>query len=202
MQRSRQTLAQSETMLLQAQRLARIGHFTFDRGDRHPESVRRRTTNCSASTRAKSSTPRPGGAQLIHPDDRERMSEYSRDHVFRKAGQPFDNEYRLIRRNDGQERWIHGTVGQLACSATGRVSRLFGTSQDITERKQFEQRLSQSEAELKEAQAVAHLRQLDAGYPERHAEVERRGLSDIRASRQRPSPAEAGRVSSNAHSPG
>ncbi|MBK6356887.1 MAG: PAS domain S-box protein [Betaproteobacteria bacterium] len=73
-----------------------------------------------------------------------------------RGGQPFDNEYRLIRRNDRQERWIH-TVGQLVYGNDGRVNRLFGTSQDITERKQFEQRLSQSEADLKEAQAVAHL---------------------------------------------
>ncbi|NTV70547.1 MAG: PAS domain-containing protein [Azonexaceae bacterium] len=153
MQRSRQTLAQSEAMLLQAQRLARLGHFTFDAA-----------TDCltGSPTHSEIFGIAPGEVlntedwrRLIHPEDRVRMSEYSRDHVFR-GGQPFDNEYRLIRRSDGEERWIH-TVGQLAYGSDGRVSRLFGTSQDITERKQFEQRLSQSEAELKEAQAVAHL---------------------------------------------
>jgi two-component system, sensor histidine kinase and response regulator len=153
MQRSRQTLAQSEAMLLQAQRLARLGHFTFDAAS---DSLTGSPTHNEIFGIA------PGELlntedwrRLIHPEDRARMSDYSRDHVFR-GGQPFDNEYRLIRRNDGQERWIH-TVGQLAYGSDGRVSRLFGTSQDITERKQFEQRLSQSEAELKEAQAVAHL---------------------------------------------
>ncbi|MGB4064543.1 MAG: PAS domain-containing protein [Azonexus sp.] len=153
MQRSRQTLAQSEAMLLQAQRLARLGHFTFDAAN-----------DCLTGSPTHNEIFGMGPGELlntedwrrlIHPEDRARMSDYSRDHVFR-GGQPFDNEYRLIRRNDGQERWIH-TVGQLAYGADGRVSRLFGTSQDITERKQFEQRLSQSEAELKEAQAVAHL---------------------------------------------
>ncbi|MFH1660597.1 MAG: PAS domain-containing protein [Pseudomonadota bacterium] len=153
MQRSRQTLAQSEAMLLQAQRLARLGHFTFDAA-----------TDCLTGSPTHNEIFGIGPDELlntedwrrlIHPEDRARMSDYSRDHVFRD-GQPFDNEYRLIRRNDGQERWIH-TVGQLAYGGDGRVSRLFGTSQDITERKQFEQRLSQSEAELKEAQGVAHL---------------------------------------------
>jgi two-component system sensor histidine kinase/response regulator len=153
MQRSRQTLAQSEAMLLQAQRLARLGHFTFDAA-----------TDCLTGSPTHNEIfglapdellDTEGWRQLIHPEDRARMSDYSRDHVFR-GGQAFDNEYRLIRRNDGQERWIH-TVGQIAYGNDGRVSRLFGTSQDITERKQFEQRLSQSEADLKEAQAVAHL---------------------------------------------
>ena len=92
---------------------------------------------------------------LIHADDRDRMSRYVRDQVFRSK-LPFDNEYRIVRRNDGQERWIHG-AGQIVIGSDGRVTRFFGTSQDITERKHFEQRLSQSEAELKEAQAVAHL---------------------------------------------
>jgi two-component system sensor histidine kinase/response regulator len=153
MQRSRQTLAQSEEMLLQAQRLARLGHFTFEAAI---------DTLSGSPTHNEIFGIEPGilldteaWRALIHPDDRERMSNYSRDHVFR-GGQPFDNEYRLIRRNDGEERWIH-TVGQLIFGSDGRVSRLFGTSQDITERKHFEQRLNQNEAELKEAQAVAHL---------------------------------------------
>ncbi|MCG2578268.1 PAS domain-containing protein [Dechloromonas sp. XY25] len=153
MLRSRQTLAHSEAMLLQAQRLARIGHFTFEADTD--------TLNCSP-THNEILGVAPAEVldtqrwlALIHPDDRENVAEYSRDHVFRKR-QPFDFEYRVVRRHDGEERWIH-TVGQLAIAANGRVKRLFGTSQDVTERKQFEQRLSQNEAALKEAQAIAHL---------------------------------------------
>ena len=153
MVRSRQTLAQSETILLQAQRLARLGHFMFEAATNQLSSSPTLSEIFGFPTGEVLDTE--GWRQLIHPEDRERMSEYSRDHVFRK-GLPFDNEYRIVRRNDGQERWIH-TVGQLAWGSDGRVSRLFGTSQDITERKQFEQRLTQREAELREAQAVAHL---------------------------------------------
>jgi two-component system sensor histidine kinase/response regulator len=153
MQRSRQTLAQSEAMLLQAQRLARLGHFTFEAAS--DTLAGSPTHNEIFGIAPGELLNTEGWRQLIHPEDRARMSDYSRDHVFR-GGQPFDSEYRLIRRSDGQERWIH-TVGQLAFDSDGRVSRLFGTSQDITERKQFEQRLSQSEAELREAQSVAHL---------------------------------------------
>ncbi len=73
-----------------------------------------------------------------------------------RGRQPFDSEYRIIRRDDGEERWIQ-TAGQIVIGPDGRVSRLFGTSQDITERKQFEQRLRHNEAALREAQAIAHL---------------------------------------------
>ncbi|MBL8429328.1 MAG: PAS domain-containing protein [Dechloromonas sp.] len=153
MQRSRQRLGQNEAMLLEAQRLARLGHFTFEAAtDRLTGSP---THNEILGLNPDETLNTDGWRQLIHPDDRKRISDYTREHVFR-GGQPFDHEYRLIRRNDAQERWIH-TVGQLVFGNDGRVIRLFGTSQDVTERKQYEQRLSQSEAELREAQSVAHL---------------------------------------------
>ncbi len=153
MLRSRQALAQNEAMLLQAQRLARIGHFTFDAA----------TDTLTGSPTHNEIMGVPAGEimdtrswlAVIHPDDRQRTADYSRDHVFR-GRHPFDSEYRIIRRSDGEERWIQ-TAGQIAIGPDGRVSRLFGTSQDITERKQFEQRLSQNEAALREAQSIAHL---------------------------------------------
>ncbi|WP_295008463.1 PAS domain S-box protein [uncultured Dechloromonas sp.] len=153
MQRSRRTLAHSEAMLLEAQRLARIGHFTFEAdGDLLIGSP---THNEILGIAPGEALDTRGWLALVHPDDRERVAEYSRDHVFRKR-QPFDSEYRTIRRDSGEERWIH-TAGQLLIGTDGRVSRLFGTSQDVTERKHFEQRLSQNEAALREAQAIAHL---------------------------------------------
>ncbi|UCV29658.1 PAS domain-containing protein [Ferribacterium limneticum] len=153
MQRSRQTLARSEEMLLQAQRLARIGHFTFDAAtDTLSGSP---THNELLGIEAGLSINTETWLALIHPDDRQRMTDYSRDHVFR-GRQPFDTEYRVIRRNDGEVRWLHG-AGQIEIAANGRVARLFGTSQDVTERKHFERRLSRNEAALKEAQAIAHL---------------------------------------------
>ena len=153
MQRSRQTLARSEEMLLQAQRLARIGHFTFDAATDVLSGSP--THNELFGIEAGLSLDTDTWLALIHPDDRQRMADYSRDHVFR-GRQPFDTEYRVIRRNDGEVRWLHG-AGQIEIAPNGRVARLFGTSQDITERKHFERRLSRNEAALKEAQAIAHL---------------------------------------------
>jgi two-component system sensor histidine kinase/response regulator len=153
MLRSRQALAQNEAMLLQAQRLARIGHFTFDAAtDTLTGSP---THNEILGVPPDEIMNTQSWLAVIHPEDRQRTAAYSRDHVFR-GRQPFDSEYRIIRRDDGEERWIQ-TAGQIVIGPDGRVSRLFGTSQDITERKQFEQRLRQNEAALREAQAIAHL---------------------------------------------
>ena len=98
MQRSRQRLARSESILLQAQRMARLGHFTFDpQTDTLSGSpMHNELFGIDPDEKIDTDTWRA----LIHPDDRERMSVYSRDHVFR-GRQAFDNEYRLIRRNDG-----------------------------------------------------------------------------------------------------
>ena len=41
-------------------------------------------------------------------------------------------------------RWVHG-IGYLERNADGSLSRMFGTIQDITDRKQLEERLFQSE---------------------------------------------------------
>ena len=153
MLRSRQALAQNEAMLLQAQRLARIGHFTFDAAtDTLTGSP---THNEILGVPPDEIMNTQSWLAVVHPEDRQRTAAYSRDHVFR-GRQPFDSEYRIIRRDDGEERWIQ-TAGQIVIGPDGRVSRLFGTSQDITERKQFEQRLRQNEAALREAQAIAHL---------------------------------------------
>ncbi len=77
-----------------------------------------------------------GWVGLIPDADREPMRRYLTEHVI--AGkQRFDREYRIIRHNDQQPRWVHGN-GELECDATGKPVRMIGTIQDITERKRVE----------------------------------------------------------------
>ena len=80
---------------------------------------------------------------LIHPGDREMMASYLRETVI--AGrQPFAREYRIIRRNDGETRWVKG-LGRGSFGPGGAFLSLTGTIQDITERKQAEEALRASE---------------------------------------------------------
>jgi signal transduction histidine kinase len=75
------------------------------------------------------------------------MSAYLLETVL-EQGQPFDREYRIIRLSDNQVRWVHG-LGRLEFDEEGRPIRMIGTIQDITERKQSEQRVLADRAQLK-----------------------------------------------------
>ncbi|MFL6206678.1 MAG: diguanylate cyclase domain-containing protein [Acidimicrobiales bacterium] len=74
----------------------------------------------------------------LHPEDRA----LARETVERslRTGDPYVADYRIVW-PDGEERWLH-CRGRAIVGAAGRVSRLLGTSQDITERKELEERLA------------------------------------------------------------
>jgi len=84
-----------------------------------------------------------GWLDLIHPGDRSIMRAYFEDEVV-SQGKTFDKVYRIVRRSDGAERWVHG-LGKLTCAGDGRPVTMHGTIQDITEVKQVEAALRESE---------------------------------------------------------
>ncbi|MGC1463818.1 MAG: PAS domain S-box protein [Terracidiphilus sp.] len=94
-----------------------------------------------------------GWGALVHPDDRAGMVAYFLDEVIGRR-RPFDREYRIVRHSDGAVRWVHG-LGRLDFSAEGRPAKMTGTIKDITERKQIEIALRESEESLREAQKIA-----------------------------------------------
>lgn len=76
----------------------------------------------------------------IHEEDRQRvLSTFE----IEKTGQPFDHEYRIIR-PDGTIRWIWSR-GFPVADKTGRVNRYAGVARDVTERKNAEDALRESE---------------------------------------------------------
>ncbi len=80
-------------------------------------------------------------AKQIHPEDRERvLEEIQRSH---SSGQPFRSEYRMLRR-DGRVVWVHDLAYELH-DEDGKPLGLQGITQDITERKQAEKALRESE---------------------------------------------------------
>jgi PAS domain S-box-containing protein len=85
-----------------------------------------------------------GWLDLIHPDDQEMMTKYLNDEVMGNRS-PFNKEYRIIRKSDGETRWVLG-LGQVIIDPNDTVIALIGTIQDITERKRTEEALRESEA--------------------------------------------------------
>jgi diguanylate cyclase (GGDEF)-like protein/PAS domain S-box-containing protein len=80
----------------------------------------------------------------VHPDDRGLVDEaVGHSH---KTGQPFAFEHRIVR-PDGSVRWCHGR-GQVAL-ADGTPIGMFGTAQDITDRKRIEAALRANEERIR-----------------------------------------------------
>ena len=73
--------------------------------------------------------------QIVHPDDRDRYLA-TVNAAWERAG-ACTNEYRVIR-HDGQVAWL-SSHGRTLADAKGRVYRMIGVSQDITERKRQEE---------------------------------------------------------------
>ncbi len=92
-----------------------------------------------------------GWLQHLHPDDRKRTLERWRATVAR--GEGFAIDFRL-RRRDGIYRWFHTLAAPLKDDA-GRIVKWFGSNTDITEIKDAEDALRESEARF--ASFMRHL---------------------------------------------
>ncbi len=88
----------------------------------------------------------------IHPEDRERVASALSQ---RGSNQSFQHEYR-IRRPDGSERWIWDR-GFPVRNPEGTATHYVGVAQDITERRQAEAALQQSEERLRLALEAGQL---------------------------------------------
>jgi PAS domain S-box-containing protein len=71
--------------------------------------------------------------EAIHPEDRQRVLDAALTQQLRGD---YDQEYRIVR-PDGSTRWIHDRAFPIR-NATGEIYRLVGIAEDITKRKQSE----------------------------------------------------------------
>ncbi|HET9396964.1 MAG TPA: PAS domain-containing protein, partial [Nitrospiraceae bacterium] len=85
---------------------------------------------------------------LRHPEDRDRVLEGYKAAIAAGAN-VYEAEYRIIR-PDGPVRWIFGR-GRVVRDAQGQPVRYSGVDVDITERKEAEARLNESEQRLRQA---------------------------------------------------
>ncbi len=83
-------------------------------------------------------------ADVIHPEDFQSVMGHLR--VATEEGKNYEIEHRLLLK-DGTFKWVYTTV-EPSVDASGKVVRLYGTTQDITERKQAEVELRSQKNEL------------------------------------------------------
>ena len=80
-----------------------------------------------------------GWLEIIHPNWQEKMNQYLTKEII-GGHKRFDIAYKIIRKSDKQERWVHG-FGELSFDSENNLSHMHGTIQDITERRQAENQL-------------------------------------------------------------
>jgi len=142
-----------ERWLEESQRVARLGHYVYD-----VENDRWSGSPWLQELFAIEPGATVGVAEwlgLVHPADRERMSQYFARDVL-AHGKPFDMEYRIVRASDGAERWVHG-LGTLEYAEDGHPTAMFGTIQDITSRRMIEEELRRERALLAQAESIGHI---------------------------------------------
>ena len=143
-QHAEEALVESQAWLLESQHTAHIGHYVYDIGKDWWDG----STTLYEVLGIDEGYRRDlaGWLATVHLADRDEMSAYFTESVLGKRV-PFDKDYRVTRLGDGAERWVNGK-GKVEWSDDGQALSMFGTIQDITERKRAEE---QHEAILQSA---------------------------------------------------
>jgi PAS domain S-box-containing protein len=140
--RTATALEQQREFLERAQEVAHIGSWVaeLDGSDRVTWSkemfrILGEVPDDSPSTRAQAMT------RSVHPDDREALK-VARDAAI-ASGKSLEIDHRVITAT-GAVRWVH-TRADIVHDGNGQAVRLLGTMQDITERRELEEALRQSQ---------------------------------------------------------
>jgi len=83
---------------------------------------------------------------LVHPEDRDRLRTEMEQALLK--GDTFDSEYRVIRRDNGETRWVSCRT-LMQRDEHGKPIRTIGSHRDITNRKQSELILQENEKRLR-----------------------------------------------------
>ena len=150
--RTEEALVESEARLLRAQAVAHVGNWEL--------ALATKTVWASVEAfqiygieRTSPLLPLPQAQQVVLPEDRPRL-DAALDGLLQR-GASYDLEFRMVRANDRAPRTIH-SLATLICDAQGLPTKVVGTIQDITERKQTEKALQQSETKYRALVENAH----------------------------------------------
>lgn len=139
--RAEQALAESEYNLAKAQSMTHVGSWSFNPVT---SEVKASAELLRIMRLGPEETTHEAFASVVHPEDLDNVMAHLRlgiDH-----GRSYEIEHRLLFR-DGTLRWVY-TIVEPQVDSNGTVVMLYGTTQDITERKQAEVDLRNKTNEL------------------------------------------------------
>jgi PAS domain S-box-containing protein len=137
----------SEAYLEEAQRIANLGIYSMDIAANKWESSE--VLDDILGIDADYDRSIQGWASMVHPDWQQTMTEYFLQEVIGKKTK-FDKEYKIIRKSDQTEHWVHG-IGRLKFDENNQPIAMVGTIRDITETKLAEFELISAKEKAEES---------------------------------------------------
>ena len=146
-------LTERNTQLELASRTARVGSYAID----YIKGLVNLSPGCAIVLGLPKSTveiSRADVRKLVHPEDLAELLDAPRHQAFLKKESEFIVQFRIIRANDGEVRWVEARSLMLY-DQVGQPLRLIAVIIDITERKRTEIALQASEAKFAGILAIA-----------------------------------------------
>jgi len=137
----KKALQERERFLKDAQMIARLGTYTVDL--RLGRWVSSEVLDIILGIDDDFEKSVEGWVSIIHPEYQNLMRDYFLHEVVANKTK-FDKEYKIVRQNDKEERWVHG-IGRIESDNNNQPISMVGTIRDITERKLAEKALKESE---------------------------------------------------------
>lgn len=149
--KAQQALIESEKRLKEAQEIAKLGSWEWD-------AVTERVKWSAEMYNIFEIEQGTEITKQIYLDKLDEDNKKIREEAINRAlenNTPFDY-YLNIKSSSGKIKIIH-SQGEIEKDKTGNITRMVGTFMDVTEMKEAEEKVKQSEKQLKEAQSIAKL---------------------------------------------
>lgn len=145
------TLKEREVQYKKAEALACMGHYSYDIRSKKLEWTDQLYRIYGLEPQSEPMTLQRF-LSFIHPDDKEAVIQ-SKDRLF--LDKKLNYTFRIITAS-GQEKTLR-SIAEVQEDAQGQAIKVIGTEQDVTDKQRLIERLKQSEALYKQAQALAHI---------------------------------------------
>jgi PAS domain S-box-containing protein len=145
--RAEEALRRSKDYLAEAQRLTHTGSWASDGTTREARYWSEEMFRIFGFDSQQGLPMRDQWLQRIHPEDRDRVKREASDRMFLQKVHA-DVEYRIVL-PDGTVKHIHGLTHPVF-NSNRELVEVIGTAIDVTERKRAEEKIQQSEMELRQ----------------------------------------------------
>ena len=139
-------IRQSEAYLAEAQKLSHTGSWVWEVESRSAIHLSEEWYRIYGFDSSEGSPDWEKRLERVHPEDRLKWNDAIEKAIREKA--EYDVDFRIVL-PDGRLKWIH-TVGHPVLSSSGDLVQFLGSSTDVTERKQAEEKLKEQEMELRQ----------------------------------------------------